>query len=131
MENYQPKISLIEMFLLIIWGVIIDIIGLILVLFALDDFFILDLFGIVTQFYFRMKGVNGAAYDLAGSVLEFIPYIGALPLKTAGIVTVIWVDRHPTGGVAKAVSVAQKVAPVKAKAAAGVGDFKTLEGIKA
>jgi len=98
------KITGIEAFFLISMALIIDIIGIILIFFLLDDLFILDTFGITTQLYFRMRGVNGAGYDLAYSIGEFIPYVGALPLKTVGILTVLWIDRHPEGSLAKAAS---------------------------
>lgn len=116
MENYQPKISIIEVFLLIIWGIALDTVG-------LAGFTVADILGITTtQFYFRLKGVNGAGYDLVASLLEFIPFIDFLPLKTVGIVTVIWIDRHPTGVAAQAVTKAAQVMPAKAKT-------PTLEGI--
>lgn len=110
MENYQPKISILEIFLLVIWGIALDTIG-------LAGFTVADLLGIATtQFYFRLKGVNGAGYDLIASLLEFIPFIDFLPMKTAGIVIVIWIDRHPKGVIAETAAKAAKVMPIKSSA---------------
>ena len=94
-EQNEQKISLPENILLMLYIVPLDIIGLILICFGLDDFFILDILTFpVTQFYFRMKGVR-STYDLVASGLELIPYVGALPLKTAGVIATIWVANHP------------------------------------
>src|SRR3972149_6341099 len=93
--EHEPKISLAEAFLLVSYIALTDLIGIILVFFLLDDFFILDILTFpVTQLYFRMKGVKGN-YDMMTSVAELVPYVGALPLRTAGVLLVIWADRHP------------------------------------
>lgn len=128
MDDYQPKISLIERFGLITGAAAIDGIGIGLVVFGLDDVALLDMFGATTQFYFRMRGINGAGYDLAATAIEFIPYIGALPFKTAGVLAVIWIDSHPTGAIAKAAAKAAQAVPVKTKGAGAVAP-KKLEGI--
>ncbi len=63
----------------------LDSLGLLLVFVGLDDFGIIDLLTApVTQFYFRMKGAKASA-DLIASAVEFIPYVGALPIKTIGM----------------------------------------------
>ncbi len=87
-----------------------DLVGLILVFFALDDFFIIDVMTFpVTQFYFRMKGVSRAGLDVAANLAEAVPYIGALPIRTIGVILVIWADWHPESKIAQA---AQKAASV-------------------
>lgn len=89
----ERKISFLEAVLLVTYIGLTDLVGIILVIFGLDDFFILDLFTFpVTQIYFRFKGIDKAQYDLAMNLLELIPYIGALPLRTFGIIMVIRED---------------------------------------
>src|SRR3989344_7351510 len=111
--NSEPKIPLPIAFLLVCYIALTDIIGIILVFFALDDFWIIDLLTFpVTQLYFRMKGI-GAEYDLTMNLLELIPYVGALPLRTVGVCMVIYADRHPESQVTKKLqAIAQKI-PIK------------------
>lgn len=107
-------------------AVIIDTIGILLALVALDDFFVLDLFGLTMQGYFRIRKVNGAGYDLIASLSEFLPYVGgALPLKTIGVATVVWIDGHPKGLVAKGVATANVVK----KPTSGTATTPKLDGI--
>ncbi|MBN2197758.1 hypothetical protein JW698_00965 [Candidatus Wolfebacteria bacterium] len=95
MENTEKKISLPETILLLLYIVPLDGVGVILLLIGLDDFFILDALTFpVTQFYFRIKGVK-STYDLIAGILELIPYIGALPIKTTGVLITIWMANHP------------------------------------
>jgi hypothetical protein len=102
MDEEQKKISLPEAIILMLYIVPLDIVGLILVFFGLDDFFILDILTFpVTQFYFRMKGVK-STYDLIAGICELIPYIGALPIKSIGVGITIWIANHPkVAGVAQ------------------------------
>lgn len=114
MDN-QPKISIVEAFLLTSYIALTDVIGLILVLFGLDDFFIIDVLTFpVTQFYFRIKGIKGN-YDLIANLAEIIPYVGALPIRTVGVLLVIWIDRHPRGAIAQVTEKAAQKIPVKGK----------------
>ena len=95
MDEEQKKISLPETIVLMLYIVPLDIVGLILVFFGLDDFLILDILTFpVTQFYFRMKGVK-STYDLIAGICELIPYIGALPIKSIGVGITIWMANHP------------------------------------
>lgn len=88
----EPSISLVAAILIVAYVVIADLIGVFLVFFGLDDFMLLDILVMpVTQFYFRLKGVK-ANYDLVTQAAEFAPYVGALPLKTVGVLVVIWLD---------------------------------------
>lgn len=84
MEQW-PKISLIEGFILMSFSLLIDAIGIVLVIFALDDFFLTDLFSWCTSIYFTwFKGIplKVGKGDLIGNFLETIPYVGALPWKS-------------------------------------------------
>jgi len=110
----QPKISLPEAFLLTAYIALTDVVGIVLVIFALDDFFIIDAMTFpVTQIYFRMKGVSKAGLDLAMNIAEVVPYVGALPLRTIGVIMVIWADHHPEGVVAKATQIAAQATSIK------------------
>lgn len=94
MEN-QKKISLPEIIIILLYIVPLDALGLILLLFGLDDFWIIDMLTFpVTQFYFRIKGVRAGA-DLIASMVELIPYVGTLPIKTVGVVLTIYLTNNP------------------------------------
>ncbi|MDP2696223.1 MAG: hypothetical protein Q8O87_03180 [bacterium] len=108
----KPKLYLAETIILLMIAVIIDATGIFLLFFALDDFFITDIFGLTMNGYFRIRKVNGAGYDLVASLLEVIPYLGALPFKTVGVATVAWIDSHPTSAIAKTAQVASIKKPV-------------------
>lgn len=91
----HKKISLPEIILLNLYIIPLDLIGLALVFFGLDDFWILDALTFpVTQFYFRMKGAKANA-DLIASIVELIPYVGALPIKSVGMNITIYLTNHP------------------------------------
>ena len=117
--KHESKISLPEALLVTQYVMIADVIGVVLLLVGLDDFFILDILTFpVTQIYFRMKGVS-AGYDLVAGLFEMIPYVGALPIKTVGVIATIAVDWY-FPQVAAATNVAAKVKnPVAAAASAG------------
>ena len=106
----EPKISLPIAFLLVCYIALTDIIGIIIVFFGLDDFWIIDILTFpVTQLYFRMKGI-GREYDLSMNLLQLIPYVGALPLRTVGVCMVIWADRHPESKAAQKIqAITQKL----------------------
>ncbi len=123
--KHEPKISLPEAMLIVEYVLIADIIGIALLLFGLDDFFILDILTFpVTQIYFRMKGVR-AGYDLGAGLLELIPYVGALPIKTIGVLVTIALDWYfpeaaaIVGGAAKLKNPVGAAAPAPAAQAAG------------
>jgi hypothetical protein len=108
-EQPQPKISYIEAFFVGSYIAITDLAGMALVFLGLDDFFILDTMTFpVTQFYFRIKRVKGTA-DLIMNILELIPYVGALPLRTLGFALVVWIDHHPRGIAGKTLNVANNL----------------------
>lgn len=94
MKNPEPKINLIIGLLILAYVFVLDVIGMILAFFLLDDFFILDVLTWPTLLYFKVKGIKGP-YDKIATVGELLPYLGALPLKTLGVFLVIWSDRYP------------------------------------
>lgn len=61
-----------------------DIIGMVLVFFGLDDFLILDAITspIIAVYSISRKG--GGWYNIVAGLLELIPYVGALPIRTIG-----------------------------------------------
>ncbi|MBI5306303.1 hypothetical protein HZB04_01835 [Candidatus Wolfebacteria bacterium] len=106
MDEQEKKISLPEIILLNLYIIPLDLIGLVLFFFGLDDFGIIDILTFpVTQFYFRIKGVKASA-DLFGSIVELIPYVGALPIKSVAMNINIWIANYPESAVGKAVQVA-------------------------
>ncbi|MEK7635898.1 MAG: hypothetical protein AAB405_02290 [Patescibacteria group bacterium] len=91
----EKKISLPEIILINLYIIPLDAIGLLLVFFGLDDFWIIDILTFpITQFYFRMIGAKANA-DLITSLVELIPYVGALPIKSIGVNLTIYFTNHP------------------------------------
>lgn len=101
MDENEKKISLPEIILLNLYIIPLDLVGLALVFLGLDDFGIIDILTFpVTQFYFRMKGAKANA-DLIASMVELIPYVGALPIKSVGMNINIWIANHPESTIGK------------------------------
>ena len=61
-----------------------DAIGVLLGLFGLDDFLILDIITWPVSVIYFTFNKGGGWYNLAANMLELIPYVGALPIRTAG-----------------------------------------------
>lgn len=99
----EPKISGVEAFLLLAFVGCVDLVGILLFVVGLDDFFLLDSLTAATQFYLRRKGLK-ATYDLAAGIVEMIPYVGALPLKTIGVIITIWLDWRGNGSQVESVA---------------------------
>lgn len=68
----------------------------------------------IIQFWLMIKGVRGTWF-LAGSLLELIPVINALPIRTLTMVITIYLANKPQSSalVAEATKVAQRVIPKK------------------
>jgi len=104
--EHEPKISLTEIFFITPLFLICDIIGIVLVCFGLDDFFLLDIIRFpLSQVYLYFKGLKGTV-TLIGNILETIPYVGALPISTTAWLITVWIDHNP--------AVAEKVEKVAA-----------------
>lgn len=130
-EQHEPKIPLPEAIFVGMFVALADAFELMLLFFALDDFWISDAIAFpATQIYFRMRGVKGTA-SLATNVLELFPYIGSLPLRTIGFVMTVWMANHPAavgalGAVAKGAGGAgPKLAPAAAPGAPGGASGQT------
>lgn len=106
-EKPQPKISDVEIVLMGGICLFFDAIELVLLFFALDDFWILDTFASAIAIYFWFKGVSAIRYVVTWAI-ELIPWVGGLPLKTFGFAMTVYLDRHP-----KLAAVAQKAAVAK------------------
>lgn len=107
-----------EMIILLLYIGFTDLVGLIIVCFALDDVGIIDAFTFpVTQVYFRMKGVN-ANLDLIGNAAEVVPYIGALPLRTIACWLTMKAANNPSGKAAQLLNKVGKLNKVNLKKAA-------------
>ncbi len=120
--QHEPKISLPEALLVLEFVLIIDVVGLLLALVGVGEVVntILDIATFpVTQIYFRMKGVR-AGYDLAAGLLELIPVVNALPLRTIGVLVTIAIDWYfpqvavAAGTVAKIKNPVTSTAPAQA-----------------
>lgn len=90
----QAKISVPEVLIVSAFLLLVDIVELAILFVGADDFWITDALAFpATQIYLRWKGVRGT-YSLALNVIELIPYVGWLPLKTLGFLLAAWVDRR-------------------------------------
>ena len=108
----EPKISIPEGIIGIFVLLIADGVELALLFAGLDDFWISDAIAFpLTQLYLRMKGLKGTA-SLVANILELIPYVGWLPLRTIGFVIVLYMDHHP-----KLAAVTMRAAIVKGRGA--------------
>lgn len=109
----KPKFSLVEIILLMLVVVPIDVLEIItdlispipvvgqVVLFAMFFVDLISLF--VIQFWLIMKGLRGF-WALSANLLEFIPYIDALPLRTIGVITTIVLANRPEAAAAAQVA---------------------------
>ncbi|MEK7180845.1 MAG: hypothetical protein AAB738_00735 [Patescibacteria group bacterium] len=125
-EKPQPKISDVEVILIGGICLFFDAIELVLLFFALDDFWILDTFASVIAIYYWFRGVRQTWY-VAMWILELIPWLGGLPLKTIGFGVTVYLDRHPT----KLTTAAQKMASAKGGVKGKVGGKEAGGQIKA
>jgi hypothetical protein len=106
----ETKISLAEGLIAGFWFFFLpDLIELILIIFALDDFWISDIYAFSSsQMYLALKGIK-PTYALVTNLLECIPWIGALPLRTIGFIITFWIENHPE--IKQKIDVASKATP--------------------
>ena len=128
MEKSKPKISLVEIVFITPLFMLNDAIGVVLLLFGLDDFFILDIIRFpLSQVYLRLKGVRGTVM-LITNILETIPYIGALPNATIGWLITCWIDHHPK--LFKTMVAVSAGGPIAAIGALGKKQIEQTVGVK-
>lgn len=109
----SPKFSLVEIILLMLIVVPIDVLEVasdlispipIVGQIVLVAMFFVDLVSLfVIQFWLIMKGLKGF-WALSANLLEFIPYIDALPLRTLGVITTIILANRPEAAAAAKVT---------------------------
>ena len=92
----RHKIELPEIILMGGLFLLIDLAQILLLFLVLDDFFILDAVSLpILYSYMYFRGLLGAL--LTGvSLLELIPYVGALPFLTITFALAVFLDRNPT-----------------------------------
>ena len=103
----MKRFALIESVFLVGYVAIFDAVGLIIVFFGLDDLGLLDLTSVLPMGYFlflKGMGFGEAKSFLTASGLELIPYAGALPINTLGMILNIYRANHPESAVAKVAS---------------------------
>lgn len=93
-EEYEPRISLVEILLIVPYLLIIDLFEVLIVFLGFDDFWIGDIFASPITLYLWLKGARFNRY-LATQILEFLPYVGALPLLTVGFLLTVYLDHNP------------------------------------
>ena len=95
-EKPQPKIDYVEaLYAGFFLFVLPDIIELVLMFFLGDSWFLTDIFfDPAEQLYLYLKGVKGI-YVLIGNIVELIPFIGDLPIRTTTFIITVWVEHHP------------------------------------
>ncbi len=98
-SDHEPKISLVEILIVGPYILVIDLIGILLAFFALDDFFILEILMLPVLGYLWFKGVPLTRY-VSSTIGEALPWIGDLPLYTVGFILTIVADRNPKVGAA-------------------------------
>ncbi|HEY4496859.1 MAG TPA: hypothetical protein VI432_01795 [Candidatus Paceibacterota bacterium] len=104
MADQDKKISLVEIILMLMITITADVVELILTLFVAGivvNILINIPVWLVIQFWLIMRGIRGLSYT-AGSMVEFVPIINALPLRTASMLITIYLANHP--GAAKLAS---------------------------
>ncbi|TSC59777.1 MAG: hypothetical protein LiPW15_797 [Parcubacteria group bacterium LiPW_15] len=106
------KISTVEGIIVLFLLLVLDTVEFVIVFVGLDDFGITDLLGSPIFLYLNMKGVPPAR-QLIAWLIEIFPYLGWLPLKSAGWGLTWWADAHPKSLAAKAFSAAAAATDVK------------------
>lgn len=118
-QKPKPKMSLIVGALLMFVFLILDLIDFIKWFVGIpDDVFVLDFISYIFLvpyfvYYKYIKKVDFSGHLLIMSLIELIPVVGSLPLRSIGLGITLWIDRHPQGAVAKGIHVANKIMPAR------------------
>lgn len=91
----RGKISLVEGIIMVMITLTADIIEIILTFFALNPLsIVIDVpVTFIIQFWLWMKGSKWA-WALAGNLIEFIPYVDFLPIRTVTLLITIYLSNH-------------------------------------
>lgn len=94
-EEEKGKISLVEGIIMVVIVATADIIEIILTFFALNPLsIVIDVpVTFIIQFWLWMKGSKWT-WALAGNLIEFIPYVDFLPIRTATLLLTIYLSNH-------------------------------------
>lgn len=93
--NDEKEISIVEAALMLLVVVPADIID----FFVPSDFWILDVpITAIMTFWFLIKGARWE-WELAGNLIEFIPIVDTLPIRTAMLIVAIYLTNHPPAAV--------------------------------
>ena len=103
-EETEKNFSLVEIILMMMIVIPVDILEPIVDLIspmpvlgqiALAMMWFIDLIVLfIIQFWLIMKGEKGL-WALSANLLELIPYVNALPLRTLGVILTIYLANHP------------------------------------
>lgn len=120
-EPHEPKLGFVEILLIFPFLILFDVLGMIIIFFGLDDFFIFDILNLLVNFYLAFRKVPATAYYIC-SLVEAIPYVGDLfPGFTIGFAMTIYFDRNPEQAktIDKTVGKAAKLAQMRGVSGAG------------
>jgi hypothetical protein len=92
----QPKIDYVEaLYAGFFLFVLPDIIEFFMLFLVGDSWFLTDIFFFpAEQLYLYLKDVRGN-YVLVGNILELIPFVGDLQIRTTTFIITVWVEHHP------------------------------------
>lgn len=92
----RGKVSLVEGIIMVMITLTADIIEIILTFFALNPLsVVIDVpTTAIIQFWLWMKGAKGT-WALAGNLIEFIPYLDFLPIRSVTLLITIYLTNHP------------------------------------
>lgn len=94
-EPHEPKLGFVEILIIFPFLILFDVLGMIIIFFGLDDFFIFDILNLLVNFYLAFRKVPATAYYICSAV-EAIPYVGDIfPGFTIGFAMTIYFDRNP------------------------------------
>lgn len=91
----RGKISLVEGIIMVMITATADLIEIILTFFGLNPLsIVIDVpITFIIQFWLMMKGSRWT-WALAGNLLEFIPYVDFLPVRTGTLIITIYLSNH-------------------------------------
>ena len=91
------KIPLADGFFIGLYALAIDVLGILFILIGGEDFGLVDLLGIGTNFYFYLKNIPKGIrkFSTSTSLAELLPLAGVLPMKFIGVLLVLYYDKNP------------------------------------
>ena len=93
----QKKISMVEGLLLLMFVGFVDLLQFFVDFIdggTISSFIINPPVFFITQFYLTMKGIKGVS-NIAGNLVEFVPIVNALPIRTATMMLTIYMANKP------------------------------------